>query len=129
MMHQRLNDAEPNFESDAMRSSAEELKEALVDLLFPNDVLLCPAFPTLAPKRRSTQTPPMSFIFSALFAALDFPALHVPVGFSQKGHPIGVQLIAAPHCESALFRVGQELESAFRGWTRAQPFKIQGCRS
>ncbi|MGC6507458.1 MAG: amidase family protein [Myxococcota bacterium] len=125
MMHQRLNEAEPEF-GEAMRSSAQELKEALIELLFPNDVLLCPAFPTLAPKRRSTQTPPMSFIFSALFASLDFPALHVPVGFSRHGHPIGVQLIAAPHCESALFRVGQELEQSFRGWTRAQPFKIPG---
>lgn len=125
MMHQRMHDAEPQF-GEAMRSSALELKEALTDLLFPNDVLLCPAFPTLAPKRKSTQTPPMSFIFSALFAALDFPALHVPVGFSQSGHPLGVQLIAAPNCEGALFRIGKELEADLKGWTRAQPFKIPG---
>lgn len=48
------------------------------------------------------------------------PAMSVPAGFSSKGLPLGFQIVAAPHQEALLFRVGAAYEAA-TPWTRRHP--------
>lgn len=48
------------------------------------------------------------------------PAMSVPAGFSSKGLPLGFQIVAAPHQEALLFRVGAAYEAA-TSWTRRHP--------
>ena len=46
------------------------------------------------------------------FNVLGWPALAMPCGFSKEGLPIGMQLVAPPHREDTLFRIGAALEDA-----------------
>ena len=66
----------------------------------------------------------LAFIFSSFFCSLEFPALHIPLGFSQEGNPIGVQLIGNQNGEENLFEIGRALEDEFKGWVRSQPFSL-----
>ncbi|MFD1032305.1 amidase [Metaplanococcus flavidus] len=47
------------------------------------------------------------------------PALTVPLGFDEKGLPIGVQLISSNGNEEALFQMGEWLEQHFGSYKRA----------
>ena len=87
-------------------------------------MLLLPAYTSTAPYASQSGVTPMDFVFSAIFAAMDLPALHVPIGFDTDSTPLGVQLVAAPCNEGLLFNVGNALEHQYRGWVRAQPFNI-----
>jgi aspartyl-tRNA(Asn)/glutamyl-tRNA(Gln) amidotransferase subunit A len=46
------------------------------------------------------------------FNVLGWPALSLPCGWSRQGLPVGLQVIAAPGREDAVFRVAGELERA-----------------
>ena len=48
------------------------------------------------------------------------PALSVPVGFSQAGLPLGMQIVGAPYREALVYRVGHAYEQATQ-WTRRHP--------
>jgi Asp-tRNA(Asn)/Glu-tRNA(Gln) amidotransferase A subunit family amidase len=45
---------------------------------------------------------------------LGFPALTVPAGFTTDGLPVGLELLARPYAEPALFRLGYGYEQATR---------------
>ncbi|MBA4601354.1 amidase [Thermoactinomyces mirandus] len=46
------------------------------------------------------------------------PVLTIPIGNSSNCLPIGFQLITAPGLEDALFQLGSDLETRFRGYVR-----------
>ncbi len=48
------------------------------------------------------------------------PAMAIPAGFSSKGLPLGLQIVAAPYHEALLYRVGAAYEAA-TGWTHRHP--------
>ena len=50
--------------------------------------------------------------FTAVFNATGQPALSLPLGVTDAGHPVGVQLVAAPGRDALLLRVAAELERA-----------------
>ena len=97
-----------------------EAHKRMLNCLFESvDVLILPATPTVAPPLgqatlrvagQEWPTGPMLGWFTQPLAGTDCPALTVPV--SRPGTlPIGVQLLAAPHGERALFDVAARLES------------------
>jgi len=82
------------------------------------DVVLAPATPFAAPligqreavvDARTVLTQPYLGIYTQPLSFVGLPVITVPVGTS-GGLPLGVQLVAAPFGEPALFRVAAELE-------------------
>lgn len=75
------------------------------------DVLLMPTVPIVAPTvETADQTPLVLTRNVALWSFLGFPAMSVPCEPSPAGLPIGLQIVAAPHAETALVAVGRAVE-------------------
>lgn len=45
-----------------------------------------------------------------LISLVGFPSISIPCGFTRDGLPVGLQLIARPHCEDMLLTLAAELE-------------------
>ncbi|MEC7984344.1 MAG: amidase family protein [Myxococcota bacterium] len=123
MMHQKLNELYPEL-GIQLREIKHEIFYALTQLLHNDGVLVCPCFPHSTPHNQLIYSTPMDLTLSSFFRALNLPSLHVPVGFSPHGTPLGVQLIGAQNNESNLFEVGKVIEERFKGWVRSQPFSL-----
>ena len=80
------------------------------------DVLLCPVAPTPAFQIGENIDDPLTmylmdiFTISANLAGI--PGMSVPCGFSNEGHPIGLQLMAKHFNEEMLFKVAYNFEQA-----------------
>jgi aspartyl-tRNA(Asn)/glutamyl-tRNA(Gln) amidotransferase subunit A len=94
------------------------------------DCLLTPVTPTTAPRIGETviriggveeDVRVGSTRLVRPFNVLGWPALAMPCGFSDAGLPIGLQLVAAPGNEAALFRAGSALEDALGLISRKSP--------
>jgi aspartyl-tRNA(Asn)/glutamyl-tRNA(Gln) amidotransferase subunit A len=78
------------------------------------DVLLCPVAPTPAFKIGENIDDPLTmylmdiFTISANLAGI--PGMSVPCGFSNEGHPIGLQLMGTHFNEEMLFKVAYNFE-------------------
>jgi aspartyl-tRNA(Asn)/glutamyl-tRNA(Gln) amidotransferase subunit A len=105
---------------DAQRQRRKVTKR-LANLWTQIDCLLCPATPTTAPRIGDTairvggieeDVRIGSTRLVRPFNVLGWPALAMPCGFSLEGMPIGLQLVAAPGHEEALFQAGASLEDA-----------------
>ncbi|MDA7978159.1 MAG: amidase [Pirellulales bacterium] len=66
-------------------------------------VLVMPSASTAAPSRETTGDPS----FNSPWTAAGTPVLTAPVGLSQEGLPLGIQLIAAPGAEAHLFELAR----------------------
>ncbi|MCS7235602.1 MAG: amidase [Armatimonadota bacterium] len=90
------------------------------------DVLATPATPAPAPRGLESTGDPS---FNGPFSFVGFPSVTVPVGLSQEGLPLGVQLAAAPFAEATLLRAAAALEGVC-SWGRrlAQPLPTTAPR-
>lgn len=95
----------------AAESLASELKEAIGD-----GVLLHPAYPRTVPKHGTTVGRPWLLTPSAVFNLAGVPVTEVPLGLSDRGLPLGVQVAAGPGQDHVSIAVALELERAFGGW-------------
>jgi aspartyl-tRNA(Asn)/glutamyl-tRNA(Gln) amidotransferase subunit A len=80
------------------------------------DVVLTPTTPTPAFAHGEKSDDPIAMyledIFTVTVNMAGLPAISVPAGLSAEGTPMGLQLIAKPFDEEALFRTGQVIEKA-----------------
>jgi fatty acid amide hydrolase 2 len=90
---------------------AAELRDAIGD-----GVLLHPAHRTEAPRHGRTVGRPWVLTPSAVFNLAGVPVTEVPLGLSQAGLPVGVQVAAAPGRDHVTIAVALELERALGGW-------------
>lgn len=75
------------------------------------DILVMPTVPIVAPPvETADQTPLVLTRNVAIWSFLGFPAMSVPCVPSPAGLPIGLQIVAAPHAETALVAVGRAVE-------------------
>jgi fatty acid amide hydrolase 2 len=96
---------------EAGRAIAEGLLEAIGD-----GILLHPAHPRPAPRHGRTVARPWLMVPAAVFNLAGVPVTEVPLGLSESGLPVGVQVAAAPGRDDMTIAVALELERVFGGW-------------
>jgi fatty acid amide hydrolase 2 len=105
----------------AARRAADALAATVGD-----GVLLFPPFPRVAPKHRTTLWQPWLATNTAVFNMFGMPATQVPLGLTDEGLPLGVQVVAAPGHDHVSIAVAQELERAGGGWIDPQDARRNG---
>jgi aspartyl-tRNA(Asn)/glutamyl-tRNA(Gln) amidotransferase subunit A len=100
--------------------------------LFAAHRLSAVASPT-HPTGPTYQTPSQSYIFGPTFRLNKgfnlngFPSCSVPVGLSDKGHPVGLQLASQPLDEPTLLSIAVALDEDVRFYTRRPPI-VEGTK-
>ena len=79
-------------------------------------VLLYPTHPKIAPYHNHPIFTPFNFAYTGLFNALGFPVTQCPLGLSEEGLPLGLQVVAAPYQDHLSLAVARALEEKFGGW-------------
>lgn len=94
------------------REFAAQLAETVGD-----GVLLHPPLPALAPKHRRTYGRVLFFQPTGIFNLAGLPVTEVPLGLSETGLPLGVQVAAGPYRDHVAIAVASALEQAYGGWS------------
>lgn len=88
------------------------------------DAILTPTSPTPAFKRGERLNDPLSMYLSDIYTISvnlsGLPAISIPSGFTQKGLPIGLQIIGKAFGESEMFAIAHAFEQA-HDYTRKTP--------
>lgn len=90
----------------AARASLRRAREAVARLVGWDGVALTAS--AAGPAPRGLQSTGDS-AFNRVWSALGWPAVHLPVGFSAAGLPLGVQLVAPHAADERLLRVAERL--------------------
>lgn len=115
----------PAVPAEWAEEETAKLRKELLDNLGDNGVLLFPSHPTTAHRHYTAFFRPYNFAYWAVINVLRLPSTQVPLGLSEDGLPIGLQVISAPYNDHLCIAVAQELERAFGGWVPpyTQPLK------
>ena len=97
------------------RRAAAAIADELVDAI-GDGVLLHPAHPRPAPRHGRTVGRPWLLTPAAVFNLAGVPVTEVPLGLSEAGLPVGVQVAAGPGRDYLTIAVARELERVFGGW-------------
>lgn len=88
------------------------------------DVILGPVSPTPPFKIGEKVNDPLAMylvdVYTVLINLAGVPSLALPCGFSQKGLPIGMQIIGPQFSEDLILQVGYQFEQA-TGWHKEKP--------
>ena len=115
-----LPDKLPGYTEKCLRLG-HELKEALLNELGDDGVMLYPPYTTAAPVHNRPKVGALSMKmplgYTAILNYLEFPVTQVPLGLNRKGLPLGVQVVSAPGNDHVTIAVAMKLEEIFGGWT------------
>jgi len=91
-------------------------RKELVQLLGRDSVLIYPSYPTPAPRHGVPIFPPVKWMYTAIFNAMELPATQVPLGFNRKRLPLGVQIVGAHGMDHLTIAAACALEKELGGW-------------
>ena len=94
---------------------AQELADRLTEAI-GNGVLIHPAQLTVAPRHRQTYGRPWLTTPASIFNLTGVPVTEVPLGLTEAGLPVGVQVAAAHGADHLSIAIALELEAVFGGW-------------
>ncbi len=100
-------------------SEGRALQRELEDALGRDGVLICPPYSRTAPRHHFSWLTPFDAVCTAIFNVMEFPATVVPVGMSDDGLPVCVQIVGARGCDGLTLAVARALEADFGGWRMA----------
>ena len=109
---------------EAMERRAERAHESLTEEVadaIGDGVMLHPPFARVAPRHGATVGRPWIIGPMAAFNLLGLPSTAIPLGFDERGLPLGVQAAAAKGNDHLPVAVALELERAFGGWVPPRP--------
>ncbi len=90
---------------------AEEVTEAI-----GGGVLLHPAYLGVTPRHHETYGRPWLTTPASIFNLAGVPVTEVPLGLSESGLPVGVQVAAPYGADHLSISIAIELEAVFGGW-------------
>lgn len=93
-----------------------EMRAELEALLGDRGVILHPPYTRPAPRHRRALLTPFDFVCSGVFSVLQFPVTQVPVGLSDDGLPVGVQVASGRGNDRLTIAVAAALEQDLGGW-------------
>lgn len=102
--------------SAKMVQKGNNLKEELNTLLGDDGVLIYPSHPKIAPRHHEPLAWPFNFAYTGIFNVLGVPVTQCPLGLSQAGLPLGVQIVSSQYNDHLTLAIAQHLEKAFGGW-------------
>lgn len=109
-------DALPKSYYKKLLSIFDEIKSEFEKVLSDDAVLLHPTFPAPAHLHYRIYYKFLNCGYLTIFSALGLPVTQCPIGQTDKGLPVGIQ-IAANKCNDHLtIAVAREFEKAFGGW-------------
>jgi aspartyl-tRNA(Asn)/glutamyl-tRNA(Gln) amidotransferase subunit A len=89
----------------------ERLSSEMAELLLPFRILLCPATTGPAPDKRTTGDP----AFNSPWSYTGLPTVSFPVGLSDEGLPLAIQLVGEDDGQANLFRAAAWCENVLAG--------------
>ncbi|XP_046963491.1 fatty-acid amide hydrolase 2-B-like isoform X2 [Vanessa cardui] len=95
----------------------EQIKADFSEALSDDAVLLFPTFPYPAHLHYRIFYRFLNFGYLTIFNALGLPATACPIGLTDKGLPVGLQIVANKCNDHLTLAVAREFEKAFGGWT------------
>lgn len=95
---------------------ASELRASLLEALGEHGVLLFPPYPRTAPRHHAAMLPPIQWMYTAIFNALELPATVAPLGLGKGGLPLGVQIVSGPDRDAVTIAAAKVLEEELGGW-------------
>ncbi|KAM3857754.1 fatty-acid amide hydrolase 2-B [Diretmus argenteus] len=94
----------------------EKLQKEVEELLGTDGVLLYPTHPNLAPKHHHPLFRPLDFAYTGIINILGLPVTQCPLGLSEEGLPMGLQVVAGKLQDRLPLAVALYLEKTFGGW-------------
>ncbi|XP_027034070.2 fatty-acid amide hydrolase 2-B isoform X1 [Tachysurus fulvidraco] len=94
----------------------EALQHDMDKVLGTDGVLLYPSHPLLAPKHHHPLFTIYNFSYTGIFNTLGLPVTQCPLGLSEEGLPLGVQVVGGKLQDRLTLAVALYLEKAFGGW-------------
>lgn len=85
-------------------------------VLTEDAVLLYPTYPYTAHQHYRIFYKFLNFSYLTVFNALGLPATACPLGLTDSGLPVGIQIVANKCHDHLTFAVAREFEKAFGGW-------------
>jgi aspartyl-tRNA(Asn)/glutamyl-tRNA(Gln) amidotransferase subunit A len=122
---------------DALRLRSSVLRSFLENAFGSADALLLPVMsepaPTIAEATQGDEDHlerrfSMFSFWTRGINYLGLPALALPVGFSETGMPIGIQLVGRPHAEATLLRLGHQYQRCTDWHLKVPPIADAGTR-
>ncbi len=99
---------------------AGELRHALRDeietRLGEDGVLVCPAFPRVAPRHRAPLLRPLEWISTGVFNVLELPVTCIPAGRDEHDLPTGVQIVGPRLRDDLTLAAARIVQDALGGW-------------
>jgi fatty acid amide hydrolase 2 len=93
-----------------------QCRAEVLALLGDRGVLLYPSHTRVAPKHMTSLLWPVQWGYTAVFNALELPVTQCPLGLTDDGLPLGVQVVGAPGNDHVTIRVAERIEEALGGW-------------
>ncbi|CAH2071464.1 unnamed protein product, partial [Iphiclides podalirius] len=109
-------DALPSCYYNKLINVFEEVKVDFQKALKENAVLFYPTFPSAAHEHYKFLYKFLNISYLSVFNALGLPVTTCPLGFNEKGMPVGMQIVSARYNDHLTIAVAKELEKAFGGW-------------
>jgi aspartyl-tRNA(Asn)/glutamyl-tRNA(Gln) amidotransferase subunit A len=106
--------------SDALSGRASQRADFLDQIFAAADVIVLPVLPIRTPAVTVCDPTSPQFEAKALYQLsrwtrfvnlLGLPAIALPVGFDDRGMPVGLQIVGRPHSDLALIALGISLQS------------------
>ncbi|CAG9134381.1 unnamed protein product [Plutella xylostella] len=113
---QKFFDSLPKSYYTELLAIFEEIKKEIHSILGDDGILLYPSYPKVADLHYRVFYSFLNCGYLTIFNALGLPVTACPLGLTDKGLPVGIQ-IAANKCNDHLtIAVAKEFEKAFGGW-------------
>uniref|UniRef100_A0A7N6BA76 Amidase domain-containing protein n=1 Tax=Anabas testudineus TaxID=64144 RepID=A0A7N6BA76_ANATE len=102
--------------SSSIIQKKEKLQKEVEELLGNDGVFLYPSHPRVAPKHHHPLFTFFDFTYTGILNILGLPVTQCPLGLSEEGLPLGVQVVAGKLQDHLTLALALYLEKTFGGW-------------